>query len=78
MQPKNNEKSSKPAEKPYSTNQPPPPPNQYVKRIAGENGQWGNLPPRLREDILQQVQLEPIQEYRERLRRYYILLGADE
>lgn len=46
--------------------------------MAGENGQWGNLPPRLREDMLQQAQLEPISDYRERLRRYYILLGADE
>ncbi len=46
--------------------------------MAGENGQWGNLPPRLREDMLQQAQHKFLREYEDRLRAYYKLLGADE
>ncbi|MEK7866467.1 MAG: hypothetical protein AAB434_07260 [Planctomycetota bacterium] len=63
--------------KPYDVKQPPPK-GAHQERIAGESGQWGNLPPRLREDMMQQAQLRFLQEYETRLRAYYKLLGADE
>ena len=51
------------------------PPGQ---RTPGQNGQWGNLPPRLREDILQSQGENFILEYNDRLERYFKLLAGDE
>ena len=59
----------------------PPPSNPNIphgQRTPGANGQWGNLPPRLRDDILQSQQQDFILDYRDRLKAYYKLLAGDE
>jgi len=39
---------------------------------------WGNLPPKLRDEIIQSAQEDFLPEYQERLRRYYRILAGKE
>ncbi|MEW6026859.1 MAG: hypothetical protein AB1599_06170, partial [Planctomycetota bacterium] len=81
--------SRKPKQKPQpkdQSNQGPAPraydakgdlPDPYTPRKSDAK-KWGNLPPKLRDEIIQSAQEEFLPEYQERLSRYYKILAGEE
>jgi len=52
-------------------------PEPYTPRKS-DGKKWGNLPPKLRDEIIQSAQEEFLPEYQERLSRYYKILAGEE
>ncbi|MEK7309655.1 MAG: hypothetical protein AAB038_02415 [Planctomycetota bacterium] len=52
-------------------------PDPYAPRKS-DGKKWGNLPPKLRDEIIQSAQEEFLPEYQERLSRYYKILAGEE
>jgi hypothetical protein len=52
-------------------------PDPYAPRKS-DGKKWGNLPPKLRDEIIQSAQEEFLPEYQERLSRYYKILAGQE
>lgn len=52
-------------------------PELYAPRKS-DGKKWGNLPPKLRDEIIQSIQEEFLPEYQERLSRYYKILAGEE
>ena len=79
LNPDNQPNPGQPAEKPYDPPKRTPPP-LTGPRSSDPAGAWGNLPPRLRDQILQgerDVERFP-EEYRELLREYFKRLAEEE
>lgn len=51
-------------------------PDPYTPRKSDAK-KWGNLPPKLRDEIIQSAQEEFLPEYQERLSRYYKILAGE-
>lgn len=64
-----------PAPRAYDAKGDLPPP--YTPRKS-DGKKWGNLPPKLREEIIQSAQEEFLPEYQDRLSRYYKILAGQE
>lgn len=74
-----NERSHNPAERPYEVPPHNPPVNENTLRAASEDPRWGELPERLREELLQsRGDWGSLQEYEERIREYFKSLSEDE
>jgi hypothetical protein len=52
-------------------------PDPYTPRKS-DGKKWGNLPPKLRDEIIQSAQEEFLPEYQDRLSRYYKILAGQE
>ena len=64
-----------PADKPYEATGTLPP---GLKPFTGDpTKKWGNLPPKLRDEILELKQDELISEYIERLEKYFKILAGE-
>jgi len=93
MEPKGGSSGKKPKPKPKpkpepkdQSNQGPAPraydakgdlPDPYAPRKS-DGKKWGNLPPKLRDEIIQSAQEEFLPEYQDRLSRYYKILAGEE
>ncbi len=70
----NNPNKNKPADKPYEASSREP---ENLKVHEGKASDWGNLPPKVREAIIQRRSEEYVPGYAERLRNYYKKLGEE-
>ncbi len=77
-EPKDSERSPNPAQKPYQVPPHKPPETPQSPRIADPKEKWGNLPPKLREEIMMKMLDELLPEYEERIMRFYKLLNEME
>ena len=86
QQPKNKPKPKPKPQPKDRSNQGPAPraydaksdlPDPYTPRKS-DGKKWGNLPPKLRDEITQSAQEEFLPEYQERLSRYYKILAGEE
>jgi predicted RNA-binding Zn ribbon-like protein len=73
-EPKDSERSKNPAQKPYQV--PPRDPSMGERpNIADLKDKWGELPPKLREEIMLKMLDELLPEYEERVLKFYKLLN---
>jgi hypothetical protein len=76
--PKESERSPNPAQKPYQVPPHKPPESPHSPRIADLKEKWGNLPPKLREEIMMKMLDDLLPEYEDRIMRFYKLLNEME
>ncbi len=75
--PNNDENSNNPAEKPYDPEKKNPPENDLrIPRTPGKK--WGDLPPRVRDEILQHRAKDFPSEYADLLERFFKILSEQE
>lgn len=68
-----------PAKQPYEPPRTMPPPNTNpLTRTGDPNRRWGDLPSKIREELLQSGVDQFLQEYKDRLERYFRILGEGE